>query len=78
MIDRARNSDGSYGQGPGKARTTALYVVAQQRLGGKPESDEAVLEVLRAGQRADGGFGGDKEGGSHLEASTPWCVCSLA
>ena len=28
-IDRARNPDGSYGPGPGKARTTALYVVAQ-------------------------------------------------
>ena len=68
VLDQARNSDGSYGQGPGKARTTALYVVAQQRLGGKPESEEAVLKVLRAGQRADGGFGGDKEGGSDLEA----------
>ena len=67
-IDQARNSDGSYGQGPGKARTTALYVVAQLRLGGKPESDEVVLKVLRAGQRPDGGFGGDKESGSDLEA----------
>jgi prenyltransferase beta subunit len=67
-IDRARNPDGSYGAGPGQARTTALYVVAQQRLGGKPDSAEAVLQVLRAGQRSDGGFGGDAPGASDLES----------
>jgi hypothetical protein len=67
-IEQARNPDGSYGQGRGKARTTALYVVAQQRLGGKPPSEAAVLKVLRDGQRPDGGFGGDEEGGSDLEA----------
>ena len=32
------------------------------------ESTEAVLKVLRAGQRADGGFGGQRPGGSDLEA----------
>jgi prenyltransferase beta subunit len=68
IIDKARNADGSYGNGPGLARTTALYVVAQQRLGGKPESAEAVLKILRAGQRKDGGFGGEKEGESDLES----------
>ena len=67
-IDRVRNPDGSYGRGPGKARTTALYVMTQFRLGGKPASKEAVLKVLREGQRADGGFGGDAPGGSDLEA----------
>ena len=67
-IDRARNPDGSYGSGPGKARTTALYVMAQLRLGGKPESKEAVLKILRDGQREDGGFGGATPGGSDLEA----------
>lgn len=68
VIDRARNADGSYGNGPGRARTTALHVVAQQRLGGKPASKETVLKILRAGQREDGGFGGDQPGGSDLEA----------
>ena len=68
VIDQARNPDGSYGRGPGKARTTALYVMAQFRLGGKPDSMKRSLEVLREGQRADGGFGGDKPGGSDLEA----------
>jgi hypothetical protein len=67
-IDRARNPDGSYGKGPGQARTTALYVVTQQRLGGKPESAEAVLKVLRAGQRQEGGFGNSQPGGSDLES----------
>jgi prenyltransferase beta subunit len=67
-IDAARNPDGSYGEGPGRARTTGLYVVAQQRLGGQPESKEAVLKVLRAGQRPDGGFGNDTPGGSDLES----------
>ncbi len=67
-IDRARNPDGSYGSGPGKARTTALYVMTQTRLGGKPESRQAVLRILRDGQRDDGGFGGPAPGGSDLEA----------
>ena len=78
VIDQARNSDGSYGQGFGKARTTALYVVAQQRLGGKPESDEAALKVLRAGQRADGGFGGDKEGRGRPRSVLPRGATVLA
>ncbi len=67
-IYAARNADGSYGSGPGRARSTALYVVAQQRLGGKPESEVAVLEMLREGQRSDGGFGNDTAGQSDLES----------
>lgn len=67
-IDRTRNPDGSYGNGPGRARSTALNEVARQRLGGKTESPDAVMGVLRAGRRADGGFGGDQDGGSDLEA----------
>jgi hypothetical protein len=68
-VDRARNHDGSYGRaGPGLARTTALYVMARIRLGEEPESKEAVLKVLREGQREDGGFGGSTPGGSDLEA----------
>jgi hypothetical protein len=67
-IDAARNADGSYGSGPGRARTTSLYVVAQLRLGAKPDSAAVVLKILREGQREDGGFGNDIAGGSHLEA----------
>ena len=68
LIDRARNADGSDGSGPGKARLTALHVMAQLRLGGRPDSKEAVLKTLRDGQRKDGGFGGEKSGDSDLEA----------
>lgn len=68
LIDQARNPDGSYGQGPGQARTTALYVVAQLRLGGQPQSKERVLQILRSGQRHDGGFGADQPGGSDQES----------
>ena len=42
--------------------------MAQLRLGGKPQSKEAVLRVLSDGQREDGGFGGSTPGGSDLEA----------
>lgn len=68
VVVQSRNSDGSYGQGPGIARTTALHVVTKLRLGGKLESAEATLKILQNGQRKDGGFGGDKEGGSDLGA----------
>lgn len=67
-IEKGRNDDGSYGKGPGLARSTALNVVALQRLGAKVKDTDAVLKVLRAGQRKDGGFGGDTEGGSDLES----------
>jgi prenyltransferase beta subunit len=66
-IDRARNSDGSFGSGPGRARETALYVVAELRLGGKLDTPR-VLKAVSEGQRGDGGFGHDKPGGSDLEA----------
>lgn len=67
-IEKGRNDDGSFGKGPGAARTTALNVVALQRLGAKVKGPDAVLKVLRTGQRKDGGFGGDAEGGSDLES----------
>jgi hypothetical protein len=67
-IDDARNPDGSYGKGPGKARSSALYVVAQQRLGEQPGDPQGVLKILREGQRDDGGWGNDAPGGSDLES----------
>ena len=66
-IRSAMNEDGTWGHGPGAARSTALYGVALERLGGQLDR-EAVLRVLRAGQRADGGFGNDTAGGSDLES----------
>ena len=67
-IEKGRNDDGSYGKGPGQARTTGLNVVALQRLGAKVTDTDGILKVLRSGQRTDGGFGGDAEGASDLEA----------
>ncbi|MFO0978777.1 MAG: prenyltransferase/squalene oxidase repeat-containing protein [Planctomycetaceae bacterium] len=66
-IADVRNSDGAYGSGPGKARTTALHAMAAIRLGQDVHRD-AVLSAMRQGQRADGGFGNDAEGGSDLES----------
>lgn len=55
LIDKARNPDGSFGSGPGVARSTALYVVAEMRLGREIDRSK-ILEILRAGQHEDGGF----------------------
>ncbi len=67
MIAGVRNSDGAYGSGPGKARTTALHAMAAIRLKQDVNRD-AVLSAMRQGQRADGGFGNDAEGSSDLES----------
>ncbi len=67
LIDEARNRDGSFGAGPGVARATALYVVAEMRLGRKVDRSK-ILGILRAGQHADGGFGNDKAGVTDLES----------
>lgn len=66
-IDQARNDDGSFGTGLGKARTTSLYVVAAMRLGQSVDRAK-VLQVLQAGQRDDGGFGNDHRTSSDLES----------
>jgi len=68
IIDEARNQDGSYGKGPGQARSTALRVVARQRLGLPVSQQEVILKVIRAGQHTDGGFGGEKPDQSDLES----------
>jgi prenyltransferase beta subunit len=69
QIARMRNPDGTYGAGDGKARDTGGAVVAVLRLGGKPEHLVRVLEVLKAGQRADGGFGKEQAKTSDLETT---------
>ena len=66
-IEKTRGQDGSYGIGPGQARSTALSVVALMRLGATIDATKT-LQVLRAGQRSDGGFGSDSPGGSDLES----------
>jgi prenyltransferase beta subunit len=69
QVARMRNADGSYGKGEGTARATGSAVVTVLRLGGKPDDVKRVLEVLRAGQRKDGGWGKEEAAGSDLETT---------
>src|SRR3954467_97629 len=69
QVAAVRNSDGTYGEGPGKARATGGTVVLVIRLGGEIEGRPAVLRTLRAGQRPDGGWGKADQQESDLESS---------
>jgi prenyltransferase beta subunit len=67
QVGRMANDDGSFGKGDGAARDTGSAVVTILRLGGTIQRRATVLRTLRAGQRADGGFGKAGEGVSDLE-----------
>jgi prenyltransferase beta subunit len=69
VVAKGRNDSGTYGKGDGAARDTGGSVVTVLRLGGKVESEEAVLKVLNAGQRPDGGFGKAGAKSSDLETT---------
>src|SRR5262249_34299237 len=69
QVAKMRNPDGTYGKGDGLARDTGSAVVVVLRLGGKVEEPENVLKTLKAGQRADGGFGKADASGSDLETT---------
>jgi prenyltransferase beta subunit len=69
QIGKARNADGSFGKGDGRARDTGGAVAAVLRLGGEVKEPEAVLKALNAGQRKDGGFGKAAAAGSDLETT---------
>jgi prenyltransferase beta subunit len=68
-IQQAQNADGSWGAADGRARDTASAVVTILRLGGKIADKEAILEVLKSGQRSDGGWGKLAAPGSDLETT---------
>lgn len=68
-IVKTRNADGTYGKGLGTARATGGAAAAVLRLGGTIDMRDNVVKALKAGQRADGGFGKDDEAGSDLEAT---------
>ncbi len=63
-----RNPDGTWGQGPGRARATGSAAVALLRMGVDLDRQEAVLAALRDGQRPDGGWSRGDEG-SDLEST---------
>jgi hypothetical protein len=69
QIAKERNPDGTYGHGAGAARATGGTAAMILRLGGTLEHRDAVLRVMREGQRPDGGFGTAEQPGSDL-AST--------
>jgi prenyltransferase beta subunit len=68
QIAKLRHADGTYGTGGGVARATGGAVVAVLRLGDTVEHRENVLRALKAGQRADGGFGKEQVRTSDLES----------
>ena len=65
QVKAARNADGSFGAGPGRARATGSAAVALLRMGEDLGDKAAVLAALKAGQRPDGGWS-EGEGPSDL------------
>jgi len=57
QLGKMQNAAGDFGKGEGAARDTGGAIVAVMRLGGGVRHRSQVLQTLRAGQRADGGFG---------------------
>jgi prenyltransferase beta subunit len=68
-IAELRNANGLYGKGDALARDTGGAVVAALRLGSKSENRQEALKALKAGQRADAGFGKPGTTDSDLETT---------
>jgi acetyl esterase/lipase len=68
QVEKDRNADGTWGQGPGRFRDTGGAAVALLRMGVKLDKQDAVIAALRAGQRADGAWS-KSDAGSDLEAT---------
>jgi prenyltransferase beta subunit len=68
-VEKLRNPDGTFGKGDGVARETGGATACLLRLGAKVEDPAAVVKVLDAGQRKDGGFGKEGAAASDLEST---------
>jgi prenyltransferase beta subunit len=69
-VNKSRNADGSFGKGAGLARATGSSVVTILRLGGEVADRDGVIKILKAGQRANGGYGKeDNETASDMETT---------
>ncbi|MFT3879736.1 MAG: hypothetical protein QM703_08755 [Gemmatales bacterium] len=68
VFKKDRQPDGTYGQGPAKARTTAGYTAAFLRLGYPVAEKEKILELLKESQHVTGGWT-NEQGQPDLEAS---------
>ncbi|HEX8200269.1 MAG TPA: family 16 glycoside hydrolase [Isosphaeraceae bacterium] len=68
QVESDRNPDGTWGQGPGKARATGGAAVALLRMGVDLNRKDAIVAALKAGQNPDGGWPAG-EGPSDLGSS---------
>jgi hypothetical protein len=68
-IAARRNTDGLYGKEDAVARESGGAMVAVLRLGGNVDDRAAVLKALKAGQRADAGYGKAGATDSDLEST---------
>ncbi len=59
QVNMGRNADGTWGEGPTKAKDTGGKAAALLRMGVKPDHQEAILSALRDAQRGDGGWSAD-------------------
>jgi prenyltransferase beta subunit len=71
-LEGMRNEDGTFDKGLAAPRATGGAVVAELRLGGKVEKKDAILKVLRIGQRIDGAYG--KAGATTADLETTYRV----
>jgi prenyltransferase beta subunit len=70
QVMKMRNEDGIFGKDLGQARATGGSVVTILRLGGQVKDADRILQVLKAGQRQNGGYGkADSEIASDLETT---------
>lgn len=68
LVNAGRNADGTFGAGAAQARDTGGSVVALLRMGAEIGPRSAIADVLKRGQRPDGGWSKD-DGPSDLETS---------
>jgi pimeloyl-ACP methyl ester carboxylesterase/prenyltransferase beta subunit len=59
QIEKMRNPDGTFGEGPGRAYATGGAAAAILRMGLKLDSRDAVIAAIKAGQRPEGGWSKD-------------------
>ena len=59
QVNTGRNADGTWGEGPTKAKDTCGKAAALLRMGVKLDHREAVLAALRDAQQGDGGWSAD-------------------
>lgn len=69
-VAKSRNKDGTFGEGAGVVRATGGMAGLTLRLGGQLANRDALVAVLKNGQRPDGGYGkAEKPAESDLETS---------